>query len=43
MNENKEEILYILKFYYIKGKNAPQAAKKIYNIYGHDTVRVAQN
>jgi len=27
MNENKEEIRYILKFYYKKGKNA-KAAKK---------------
>jgi len=34
-----------LKFYYKKGKNATQAAKKICNVYGHDTVsvRMAQN
>jgi len=28
MSENKEEIRYILKFYYKKGKNATQTAKK---------------
>jgi len=28
ISENKEEIRYILKFYYKKGKNATQAAKK---------------
>jgi len=33
MSENKEEIWYILKFYYKKGKNATQAAKKICDIY----------
>jgi len=43
--ENKEEIRYILKFYYKKGKNATQAAKKICDVYGHDAVlvRVAQS
>jgi len=40
MSENKEEIRYILKFYYKKGKNATQAAKKICDVYGHDTVSV---
>jgi len=29
MSENKEEIRYILKFYYKKEKNATQAAKEI--------------
>jgi len=43
MSENKEEIRYILKFYYEKEKNATQAAKKIRDVYEHDTVRVAQN
>jgi len=33
MNENKEEIRYILKFYYKKGKNATQAAKKICDLW----------
>jgi len=28
-SKNKEEIRYILKFYYQKGKNATQVAKKI--------------
>jgi len=28
MSENKEEIRYILKFYYKKGKNATQTVKK---------------
>jgi len=38
MGENKEEIRYILKFYYKKGKNA--TAKKICDVYGHDAVSV---
>jgi len=29
-----------LKFYYKKGKNASQRAKKICNVYGHDAVSV---
>jgi len=33
-NENKEEIKYILKFYYKKEKNATQAANKICDVYG---------
>jgi len=33
-NENKEEIQYILTFYYKKGKNATQTAKKIFDVYG---------
>jgi len=32
MSENKEEIRYILKFYYKKGKNAIQAAKKVCDV-----------
>jgi len=40
MSENKEEIRYILKFYYKKGKNATQAAKRICDVYGHDVVSV---
>jgi len=45
MNENKENIRYILKFYYKKGKNVTQVAKKICDVYGHDaiSVRVAQS
>jgi len=42
MSKNKEKIRYILKFYYKKGKNATQAAKKLCDVYGHDAVRVAQ-
>ena len=44
MNQN-EEIRYILKFYYKKGKNAKQAAKKICDVYGPSavSVRVATN
>ena len=44
MSEYNEEIRYILKFYYKKGKNATQAAKKICDIYGPSavSVRVAQ-
>jgi len=41
MNKNKEKIRYILKFYYKKEKNAIQT-KKMYNVYEHDAVRVAQ-
>jgi len=29
-----------LKFYYKKGKNATQVAKKICNVYGYDAVSV---
>jgi len=34
-----------LKFYYKKGKNVIQVAKKICNVYGHDAIleRVAQS
>jgi [histone H3]-lysine36 N-dimethyltransferase SETMAR len=44
MSESNEEIRYILKFYYKKGKNATQAAKKICDVYGPSavSVRVAQ-
>ncbi|KAJ0180769.1 hypothetical protein K1T71_004173 [Dendrolimus kikuchii] len=44
MSESNEEIRYILKFYYRKGKNATQAAKKICDVYGPNavSVRVAQ-
>ena len=40
MSENKKEIRYILKFYYKKGKNATQAAKKMYDAHGYDAVSV---
>lgn len=40
LSENKEEIRYILKFYYKTGKNATQAAKIICDVYGHDAVSV---
>jgi len=39
MSENKEEIRYILKFYYKKEKNATQATK-ICNVYEHDAISV---
>ncbi|KAJ0174407.1 hypothetical protein K1T71_009515 [Dendrolimus kikuchii] len=44
LNESNEEIRYILKFYYKKGENATQAAKKICDVYGFNavSVRVAQ-
>lgn len=38
MSENKEEIRYILKFYFKKGKNASHAAKKICEVYGEGAV-----
>jgi len=40
MSENKEEIRYILKFYYKKEKNAIQVTKRICNVYEHDAVLV---
>ncbi|KAA5785601.1 hypothetical protein F3H09_31080 [Pseudomonas aeruginosa] len=44
MSESNEEIRYILKFYYKKGKNATQAARKNCDVYGPSavSVRVAQ-
>jgi len=40
MSENKEEIRYILKFYYKKEKIATQTTKKICDVFGHDAVLV---
>jgi len=37
MSENTEEIRYIWNFITKREKNATQAAKKICNVYGHDT------
>ncbi|KAJ0176522.1 hypothetical protein K1T71_007701 [Dendrolimus kikuchii] len=44
MSESNEEIRYILKFSYKKGKNATQAVKTICDVYGPNalSVRVAQ-
>ncbi|CAF4798103.1 unnamed protein product [Pieris macdunnoughi] len=44
MSKSNEEIRYILKFYYKKGKNTTLAAKKICDAYGPSavSVRVAQ-
>uniref|UniRef100_A0A0K2UG07 Histonelysine Nmethyltransferase SETMARlike [Ceratitis capitata] n=1 Tax=Lepeophtheirus salmonis TaxID=72036 RepID=A0A0K2UG07_LEPSM len=44
MEISKEEIRHILHFYYLQGKNASKATKKICDVYGDDTisVRVAQ-
>lgn len=44
MEVTKEEIRHILHFYYLKGKTASKATKKICDVYGADTlsVRVAQ-
>ncbi|KAL0883504.1 hypothetical protein ABMA27_016869 [Loxostege sticticalis] len=39
MSESNEEIRYILKFYYKKGKNATQAAKKNCDVYGCENAR----
>jgi histone-lysine N-methyltransferase SETMAR len=38
MNINKEEIRYVMKFYFMKGKNATQAVKQIGAVYGADAV-----
>jgi len=38
MTQDKHHIRNILKFYYNKGKNASQAAKKICGVYGDDAV-----
>jgi len=40
MSKNKEEIRYILKFYYKKGKNATQTATKACDVYGYDAILV---
>jgi len=40
MSENKEEIWYILKFYYKKGKNSNQTTKKNCDVYEHNAVSV---
>ncbi|KAJ0177787.1 hypothetical protein K1T71_006660 [Dendrolimus kikuchii] len=40
MSESNEEIRDILKFYYKRGKNATQAAKKICDVYGPNAVSV---
>ena len=44
MNVCDEEIQYILKFYYRKGKDATNAANKICAVYGPNVVsiRIAQ-
>ena len=44
MSESNEEIRYILKFYYKKGKNACKPRKNICDVYGPSavSVRVAQ-
>ncbi|XP_049318581.1 UPF0430 protein CG31712 isoform X3 [Bactrocera dorsalis] len=41
MEQNKEKIWVILQNYYDKGKNASQAANKIYAVYGPDTVFIS--
>lgn len=45
MSESNERIRYILKFYYKKGKNATQAAKKLCDIDAPNamSVRVTQS
>lgn len=45
MSESNERIRYILKFYYKKGKNATQAAKKLCDIHAPNamSVRVTQS
>ena len=40
MNVYDEEIRYILKFYYKKGKNATNAANKICAVYGPNAVSI---
>jgi len=40
ISKNKEEIQYILKFYYKKRKEYTTQAKKICDIYGHNVVSV---
>ena len=41
MVENNEKIRHILQYYYDKGKNASQAANKIYAVYEPDTVFIS--
>ncbi|KAJ0180544.1 hypothetical protein K1T71_003948 [Dendrolimus kikuchii] len=42
MSESNEKIRYILKFYYKKGKNATQAAKKNCDVYRPNAVSVRE-
>ncbi|GFV54495.1 histone-lysine N-methyltransferase SETMAR [Trichonephila clavipes] len=39
MEVNKEEIRYILQFFFDKGENARQAAEIVNGLYGTDTVK----
>ena len=41
MESTKQEIRHILRFYYLRGKNATKAAEKICKVYRPDT-RFAQ-
>ena len=41
MEQNKEKIRHILRYYYDKGKNASHAANKICAVYGPDTVSIS--
>ena len=34
--DNRRDYRYILLFYFRKGKNAVQARKKLYDVYGKD-------
>ena len=40
MESTKQEIRHILRFYYLRGKNATKAAEKICEVYGSDTVTI---
>ena len=40
MESTKQEIRHILRFYYLRGKNARKAVKKICEVNGHDTVTI---
>ena len=40
MESIKQEIRHILRFYYLKGKNATKAAEKFCEVYAPDTVTI---
>uniref|UniRef100_A0A0K2TFA1 Histonelysine Nmethyltransferase SETMARlike [Ceratitis capitata] n=1 Tax=Lepeophtheirus salmonis TaxID=72036 RepID=A0A0K2TFA1_LEPSM len=40
MEASNEEIRHILHFYFLKGGNASKGSKKIFDVYGADTLSV---
>ena len=40
MEFTEQEIRHILRFYYLRGKNATKGTEKFCEVYGPDTVRI---